>query len=123
MVRLAQAPRIAMHFALSGGEKWGGVGEPGTAPIAPAVSIAIFSPPASASAACRSWITTCRDRREAQRIFKMTTSSLVGSVVLRIAATLSAATAEARLPQPPRMKVTTFAIWLSVSSRRNCGIR
>jgi isoquinoline 1-oxidoreductase beta subunit len=43
MVRLAQAPKIDVHFALSGGGKWGGVGEPGTAPIAPAVCNAIFS--------------------------------------------------------------------------------
>ncbi len=43
MVRLAQAPKIDVHFALSGGTKWGGVGEPGTAPIAPAVCNAIFS--------------------------------------------------------------------------------
>ena len=43
MVRLAQAPKIDVHFALSGGTKWGGVGEPGTAPIAPAVCNAIFA--------------------------------------------------------------------------------
>lgn len=43
MVRLAQAPKIDVHFALSGGTKWGGVGEPGTAPIAPAVCNAIYS--------------------------------------------------------------------------------
>jgi isoquinoline 1-oxidoreductase beta subunit len=33
MVRLAEAPEIDVHFALR--TKWGGVGEPGTAPIAP----------------------------------------------------------------------------------------
>jgi isoquinoline 1-oxidoreductase beta subunit len=43
MVRLAEAPKIDVHFALSGGGKWGGVGEPGTAPIAPAVCNAIYS--------------------------------------------------------------------------------
>jgi isoquinoline 1-oxidoreductase beta subunit len=43
MVRLAEAPEIDVHFALSGGTKWGGVGEPGTAPIAPAVCNAIFA--------------------------------------------------------------------------------
>jgi isoquinoline 1-oxidoreductase beta subunit len=43
MVRLAQAPKIDVHFALSGNGKWGGVGEPGTAPIAPAVANAIFA--------------------------------------------------------------------------------
>ena len=34
---------IETHFALSGGGKWGGVGEPGTPPIAPAVANAIFA--------------------------------------------------------------------------------
>jgi len=43
MVRLAQAPRIEVHFAMTGGKKWGGIGEPGTAPIAPAVANAIFA--------------------------------------------------------------------------------
>jgi isoquinoline 1-oxidoreductase beta subunit len=43
MVRLAQAPRIEVHLALTGGKKWGGIGEPGTAPIAPAVANAIFA--------------------------------------------------------------------------------
>ena len=43
MVRLAQAPKIDVHFVLSGGAKWGGVGEPGTPPIAPAVANAIFA--------------------------------------------------------------------------------
>jgi isoquinoline 1-oxidoreductase subunit beta len=43
MVRLAQAPKIEIHIANTGGKKWGGVGEPGTAPIAPAVANAIFS--------------------------------------------------------------------------------
>jgi isoquinoline 1-oxidoreductase subunit beta len=43
MVRLAQAPRTEVHLALTGGKKWGGVGEPGTAPIAPAVANAIFA--------------------------------------------------------------------------------
>jgi isoquinoline 1-oxidoreductase subunit beta len=43
MVRLAQAPTIQVHIANTGGKKWGGVGEPGTAPIAPAVANAIFA--------------------------------------------------------------------------------
>jgi isoquinoline 1-oxidoreductase beta subunit len=43
MVRLAQAPRIDVHFALSGGGKWGGAGEPGAAPVAAAVCNAIFA--------------------------------------------------------------------------------
>jgi isoquinoline 1-oxidoreductase beta subunit len=43
MVRLAQAPKIEVHLAMTGGTKWGGIGEPGTAPIAPAVANAVFS--------------------------------------------------------------------------------
>ncbi|MBN9511039.1 MAG: xanthine dehydrogenase family protein molybdopterin-binding subunit [Alphaproteobacteria bacterium] len=42
MVRMADAPRIETHLALSGGGKWGGIGEPGTPPIAPALANAIF---------------------------------------------------------------------------------
>jgi len=43
MVRLADAPRIETHLALSGGSKWGGIGEPGTPPIAPAICNAIYA--------------------------------------------------------------------------------
>jgi isoquinoline 1-oxidoreductase beta subunit len=43
MVRLNEAPKIEVHLALTGGKKWGGVGEPGTSPIAPAVANAIFA--------------------------------------------------------------------------------
>jgi len=43
MVRMADAPRIETYFALSGGSKWGGIGEPGTPPIAPAVCNAIYA--------------------------------------------------------------------------------
>ena len=43
MVTLADAPKIEVHMALSGGAKWGGVGEPGTPPIAPALANAIFA--------------------------------------------------------------------------------
>ena len=43
MVRMADAPGIETHFALSGGDKWGGIGEPGTPPIAPAMANAIFA--------------------------------------------------------------------------------
>ncbi len=40
---MADAPVIETHFVLSGGDKWGGLGEPGTPPIAPAVANAIFA--------------------------------------------------------------------------------
>ena len=43
IARMADAPVIETHFVLSGGEKWGGLGEPGTPPIAPAVANAIFA--------------------------------------------------------------------------------
>jgi isoquinoline 1-oxidoreductase beta subunit len=43
MVRFAQAPKIDVHFALSGGKKWGGAGEPGAAPLAAAVCNAIYA--------------------------------------------------------------------------------
>jgi isoquinoline 1-oxidoreductase subunit beta len=43
MVRLADAPKIEVHLALTGGSKWGGIGEPGTPPIAPALCNAIFA--------------------------------------------------------------------------------
>jgi len=43
MVRLAQAPKIDVHLLTSGGEKWGGAGEPSTPPIAGAVANAIFA--------------------------------------------------------------------------------
>ena len=43
VVRMAQAPKIETCLVLSGGKKWGGVGEPGAAPIAPAVTNAIFA--------------------------------------------------------------------------------
>jgi isoquinoline 1-oxidoreductase beta subunit len=43
IARMADAPTIETHFVLSGGDKWGGLGEPGTPPIAPAVANAIFA--------------------------------------------------------------------------------
>lgn len=43
VVRMADAPKIEVYLALTGGTKWGGVGEPGAAPIAPAVTNAVFA--------------------------------------------------------------------------------
>jgi isoquinoline 1-oxidoreductase beta subunit len=43
MVRLAEAPRIDVHLVPSGGDVWGGAGEPAVAPLAPAVTNAIFA--------------------------------------------------------------------------------
>ncbi|HTT12925.1 MAG TPA: molybdopterin cofactor-binding domain-containing protein [Burkholderiaceae bacterium] len=42
MVRLASAPAIEVHIVNSGVEHLGGIGEPGTPPIAPAVCNALF---------------------------------------------------------------------------------
>ena len=43
MVRLAQSPKIDVHLVPSGGDVWGGAGEPGVPPLAPAVTNAIFA--------------------------------------------------------------------------------
>ena len=43
MLRLAEMPVVETYLALSGGDKWGGIGEPGVPPIAPAVCNAIFA--------------------------------------------------------------------------------
>jgi isoquinoline 1-oxidoreductase beta subunit len=42
MLRLDAMPEVETHLALTGGDKWGGIGEPGVPPIAPAVCNAIF---------------------------------------------------------------------------------
>ncbi|MCB1692481.1 MAG: xanthine dehydrogenase family protein molybdopterin-binding subunit [Pseudomonadales bacterium] len=42
MLTMAETPVIETHFALSGGDKWGGIGEPGTPPVAPAVCNALY---------------------------------------------------------------------------------
>ncbi len=42
MVKMKEAPTMETHLALSGGDKWGGIGEPGVPPIAPAVCNAIY---------------------------------------------------------------------------------
>jgi isoquinoline 1-oxidoreductase beta subunit len=43
MVRLADAPRIDVHLVPSGGDIWGGAGEPAVPPIAAAVANAIYA--------------------------------------------------------------------------------
>jgi isoquinoline 1-oxidoreductase beta subunit len=43
VVRLADAPKIEVYLALSGGKKWSGIGEPGTAATAPAIANAVFA--------------------------------------------------------------------------------
>jgi isoquinoline 1-oxidoreductase beta subunit len=43
MVRLAEAPRIDVHLLPSGGDVWGGAGEPAVPPVAAAVANAIFA--------------------------------------------------------------------------------
>jgi isoquinoline 1-oxidoreductase subunit beta len=42
MLRLDAMPEVETHLALTGGTKWGGIGEPGVPPLAPAVGNAIF---------------------------------------------------------------------------------
>jgi isoquinoline 1-oxidoreductase beta subunit len=43
MLRLAQTPEIEVHIVESGVEHLGGIGEPGTPPVAPAVCNALFA--------------------------------------------------------------------------------
>ena len=43
VVTLADTPKIEVYLALSGGKKWGGIGEPGTAATAPAIANAVFA--------------------------------------------------------------------------------
>jgi isoquinoline 1-oxidoreductase beta subunit len=42
LLRINQMPQVETHFALSGGKKWGGMGEPAGPPVPPAVANAIF---------------------------------------------------------------------------------
>jgi isoquinoline 1-oxidoreductase beta subunit len=42
LLRINNMPKVETHFALSGGKKWGGLGEPAGPPVPPAVANAIF---------------------------------------------------------------------------------
>jgi isoquinoline 1-oxidoreductase beta subunit len=42
VVKMVEAPAVETHFSLSGGEHWGGIGEPALPPTAPAVVNAIY---------------------------------------------------------------------------------
>jgi isoquinoline 1-oxidoreductase beta subunit len=42
LLRIDQMPQVEVHFALSGGRKWGGMGEPAGPPTPPAVANAIY---------------------------------------------------------------------------------
>jgi isoquinoline 1-oxidoreductase beta subunit len=42
LLRMPQMPQVEVHFALSGGRKWGGIGEPAGPPTPPAVANAIY---------------------------------------------------------------------------------
>ncbi len=43
LLKISQMPVVDVHFALAGGDKWGGMGEPATPPAAPALGNAIFA--------------------------------------------------------------------------------
>ena len=43
ILRIDQTPEVEAHFALTGGKKWGGMGEPAGPPVPPAVANAIFA--------------------------------------------------------------------------------
>jgi isoquinoline 1-oxidoreductase beta subunit len=43
LLSMSETPKIEVHLALSGGPKWGGVGEPSVAPTAPALCNAILA--------------------------------------------------------------------------------
>ena len=42
LLRMPKMPEVEFQFALSGGEKWGCMGEPAGPPVPPAVANAIF---------------------------------------------------------------------------------
>ena len=43
MLPMSETPKIEVHLQPSGGPRWGGIGEPSVAPIAPALCNAIFA--------------------------------------------------------------------------------
>ena len=42
LLRIHKMPQVEMHFALCGGARWGGIGEPAGPPVPPAVANAIW---------------------------------------------------------------------------------
>ena len=43
ILRMHETPEINIHWALSGGDKWGGLGEPATPVVAPAICNALYA--------------------------------------------------------------------------------
>ena len=43
LLKMSETPKIETYLKLSGGPRWGGIGEPSVAPLAPAVCNAIFA--------------------------------------------------------------------------------
>ena len=42
LLRIGDMPEVEVHFALSGGDKWGGMGEPAVSAVQPAMANAVF---------------------------------------------------------------------------------
>ena len=42
ILQMSETPNMEIHWALSGGDKWGGLGEPATPVVAPAVCNALY---------------------------------------------------------------------------------
>jgi isoquinoline 1-oxidoreductase beta subunit len=53
VVRLKDAPKTEVHLALTGGKKWGGIGEPGAAIIISLLRRIIFAVPKHREFGCK----------------------------------------------------------------------